>query len=113
MKLDKLIIAAISIGVLGKPSLASPKEITYKCADKKIFKAVYAEDDLFLSSGNKKIHMRSARSASGARYVGGGRQWWEWHGDAYLSRLTPGEAASGEPAKDIGQTCKPVKLARG
>jgi membrane-bound inhibitor of C-type lysozyme len=50
--------------------------VTYRCGNGRTLEAVYAGDKATIRWGDKQHEMKIARSASGARYVGDGLQWW-------------------------------------
>ena len=65
----------------------------YTCADGSVVEARYLSDDTAqLRYRGQTIDMKIAVSASGARYVGGGWQWWtKGLTEGTLSPLEPGE----------------------
>lgn len=50
--------------------------VVYACDDGKSLTARYRGDRATVDYDGRRIEMRTAISASGARYVGGGLQWW-------------------------------------
>lgn len=75
----------------------------YTCADGSVVEARYPSDETAeLRYGGQTVDMKIAISASGARYVGGGWQWWtKGLTEGTLSPLEPGE----EIASAAGVTC--------
>ena len=70
----------------------------YRCSDGRVIQAVYPTSDTArLQLDGRTIDLKIAVSASGARYVGDGWQWWtKGMTEGMISRLAPGEAiASG------------------
>jgi len=64
----------------------------HECADGRTVTAWYpANNTARLRIDDETIVMSVAISASGARYVGGGWQWWTKGRDAWLAPLAPGE----------------------
>lgn len=77
---------------------ADPKSTTYACADGRTVTAAYDGEYAGLSVGDRAYRLRTAISASGARYVGQGLQWWTKGADeARLSTLKPGEDVATDP----------------
>jgi heat shock protein HslJ len=76
------------------PASTAAQETSYFCADKSLIKASYPTTDTArVVIGGETIDMRIARSASGARYVGGGWQWWtKGMTEGTLAKLEPGES---------------------
>jgi membrane-bound inhibitor of C-type lysozyme len=59
------------------PAQAAPAWTSYTCADGRIVEATYPDSDTALIRIKGETHtLRVAISASGARYVGDGWQWW-------------------------------------
>lgn len=110
MKTAYAVFAGTLIALVAMPSEASSRSYTYKCSDGRIFKATYrGDDDLTVVQGGKRIELHSAISGSGARYVGAGLQWWEWHGQVQLSKITLEEVAHQKIAADPGRICRPIR----
>jgi membrane-bound inhibitor of C-type lysozyme len=74
----------------------------YVCADGRKVRAVFLDPEtLTLHIGDRAIAMRGAPSASGARYVGDGWQWWaKGLQQARLARLKPGETIASSPGTE-------------
>lgn len=86
----------------GSSSSDAPAQWSYACADGSKVKASYpTNDSARLQIGDQTIHMKIAISASGARYTGGGWQWWTKGDQAWLAPLAPGE----EIASATGMSC--------
>lgn len=86
---------------------ATPGAIPWKayvCEDGRVVRASYPDrTSAQLSLDGERFQMTLARSASGARYVGPGLQWWTKGEEGMLARLAAGE----EIAADPGQRCLP------
>lgn len=82
---------------------AEANVITYHCDDHRTVKATYPDHDTaVLTIDGDTHHLHTARSADGARYVGGHWQWWtKGMHEGYLAPLRPGEAI----ASASGTTC--------
>ena len=82
------------------------KVATYRCADGTTLEATYPSSDTArVTYGGRTVDMRIAQSASGARYTGGGLEWWtRGMSEGYLSPLAEGEDTASAP----GQTCTAV-----
>lgn len=84
------------------PADGTADAMTYTCADGRVVQATYPDTEhAQITLDGQSHHLRIARSASGARYVGDHWQWWSkgMH-DARLSPLEPGEmiaASAGIP----------------
>lgn len=74
----------------------------FHCADGRQVRAVFIDPEtLTLHIGADTIDMRAAEAASGARYTGGGWQWWtKGLQQATLARLKPGETIATAEATD-------------
>lgn len=72
--------------------------LAYRCEDGRIVTARYAGEAARLEVGGRSVDLVTARSASGARYVGGGLQWWtKGLEEGRLSQLKPGEDVAADP----------------
>ena len=76
----------------------------FLCADGRQVRAVFMDPEtLTLHIGKDTVEMRAAQAASGARYTGGGWQWWtRGLQQATLARLKPDE----EIASAEGTDCR-------
>lgn len=76
----------------------------FLCADGRAVRAVFLDPEtLTLHIGKISVAMHGAPSASGARYIGDGWQWWtKGLQQAALARLKPGETI----ASSAGVVCK-------
>lgn len=75
----------------------------YECPDGRRITVVYDQTSAELRIGERIYRLKTAISASGARYVGDGIQWWTKGPDeGRLSELK----ASEDVATDIGVTCR-------
>jgi membrane-bound inhibitor of C-type lysozyme len=84
------------------PAEAAQRTITYRCGNGRTLDAVYARDKAVIQWGGKRHELKITRSASGARYVGDGLQWWtKGMREGTLSQLGLGELI----ASDVGITC--------
>lgn len=74
-------------------------EATYQCSDGRTVKATYGDvDHARLVIDGAPYRLTVAMSASGARYVGEGWQWWtKGMHDAWLAPLRPGETVASAP----------------
>jgi membrane-bound inhibitor of C-type lysozyme len=76
--------------------------VSYTCADGRTVAARYAGTAATLEIDGKRFELETVVSASGARYLGDGLQWWtKGQRDAWLSMLKPGETI----ASDAGVAC--------
>lgn len=84
-----------------------PETITYRCADGSSVEARYPTSDTAkITHSGRSTDMSIAVSASGARYVGGGLEWWtKGMTQGTLSRLAPGETVASDP----GLSCTAAK----
>lgn len=71
----------------------------YRCTDGQVVRVVYSDPEtLTLHYAGKAIAMKSAVSASGARYVGDSWQWWtKGLQQGTLAPLKPGETIASAP----------------
>ncbi|MDF1836031.1 MAG: META domain-containing protein [Alteraurantiacibacter sp. bin_em_oilr2.035] len=79
--------------IMARRSLEPTMQMTYRCSDGSIVEASYPTTDtaLIVHQG-RSVQMNIASSASGARYVGGGLQWWtKGANEGMLSPLAEGE----------------------
>jgi len=82
--------------------LPTKQTITYRCGNGRTLEAAYAGDKAIIEWGDKRRELKITRSASGARYVGDGLQWWtKGMREGTLSELKLGELV----ASDVGITC--------
>lgn len=86
------------------PAPAASTPTTYACDDGASVKASYPDADTAVVELDGKAHtLKIAVSASGARYVGDGLQWWtKGMTDGQLSPLKAGEDIASAP----GVNCK-------
>ncbi len=77
--------------------------VRYSCADGSTVEARYPTPDTAqIVTNGQTVEMKIATSGSGARYVGGGWQWWtKGMTDGMLAPLKPGE----ETASAAGTSC--------
>jgi membrane-bound inhibitor of C-type lysozyme len=72
--------------------------ITYVCEDGRTLQAIYPDSDTArLRVGGNEHGLKIAVSASGARYVGGGWQWWTKGPEGMLAPLKDGETIAAAP----------------
>jgi membrane-bound inhibitor of C-type lysozyme len=78
--------------------------ITYRCADGRLVEASYVDSGhAVLRIGGRPYRLAIARSASGARYVGDGWQWWtRGMRQADLAPLPSGQEIASAP----GMACQ-------
>lgn len=83
---------------------ASPgAPVVYACENGKSLTARYRDDRATVDYDGRRIEMRTAVSASGARYVGDGLQWWTRGADeGAVAPLSVDEEIAGAP----GVPCK-------
>lgn len=76
-----------------RPASELERATAYTCADGSVVEAAYPTTDAArLIYKGQPIDMSIAISASGARYVGGGWQWWtKGMTQGWLAPLAPGE----------------------
>lgn len=89
-------------------SLYASETTIYQCDDGERFEVAYPnQESAILNYRGQLFLLKSAISASGARYTGEGLQWWTKGEEGSLSPLLKGE----DYAKAVGKTCNPLKLA--
>lgn len=88
--------------ITGEP-LTEPATVTYACADGSSLTAVYEGDAATVEYAGRTHAMTTRISASGARYVGDGLQWWT-RGDGE-GVVTPMPEGGTDPAQGEGVTC--------
>ncbi|KSB90761.1 hypothetical protein AS593_16940 [Caulobacter vibrioides] len=84
------------------PAAPEAKQIVYACGDGSVLKATYPDDKTaVVEYGGKTRTLTVAMSASGARYVGEGLQWWtKGMADGLVAPLAAGEdVASAKPVE--------------
>jgi membrane-bound inhibitor of C-type lysozyme len=90
---------------------ATPAEAArraYVCEDGRILSIAYPDPDTAdVRIGDQPHRLTRAISASGARYVGDGLQWWNKGDEGWLARLAPGE----DVASERGAHCTPPSRA--
>jgi membrane-bound inhibitor of C-type lysozyme len=85
------------------PAASAVTTSVYECPDGRKITATYDRQSAELRIGDKTYRLKTAISASGARYVGDGVQWWTKGPDeGRLSELKAGE----DVAADVGVTCR-------
>ncbi|MCR5875610.1 MliC family protein [Phenylobacterium sp. J426] len=79
--------------------LPEPDYTRYTCEDGQSTQVKYVgQDQATVSLGQRTLHLKRAVSASGARYTGGGLQWWSKGDQGFRAPLKPGEdVASATP----------------
>jgi len=101
---------------LGSPPVLEASAIVYRCANGERLRVDYRRDETALIEYRGEIKLLTlAPAASGARYVGEGRQWWiKGEAEGVLNRLEPDQAmatgegtlcrvASSRPAQAVGE----------
>jgi membrane-bound inhibitor of C-type lysozyme len=88
-----LVFVAAALLAACQPLRPATPRLVYRCADGRVVQADYEDTDhAVLVVDGRSRRLTIARSASGARYVGGGWQWWtKGMHDAWLAPLRPGE----------------------
>jgi membrane-bound inhibitor of C-type lysozyme len=85
------------------PPAAAVMTSVYACPDGRKITATYDRQSAELRIGERTYRLKTAISASGARYVGDGIQWWTKGPDeGRLSTLKSGE----DVATDVGVSCR-------
>lgn len=82
---------------------SQPVTVAYACADGSSLTATYSGRDATVEYGGRTHAMTTEISASGARYVGDGLQWWT-RGDE--GTVTPMPEGGTDPAQGEGVICK-------
>lgn len=107
MKLLKL--SVVSLGALLSLSVFASETTVYQCANGQRIEAAYPNTDTAIINYQSQLYLlKSAISASGARYTGEGMQWWTKGGEGNLATLLKNE----KYASDKGEDCyalEPVK----
>lgn len=88
--------------ITGEPA-TEPVTVTYACADGSSLTATYSGDEATVEHGGQTYAMTTQISASGARYVGDGLQWWT-RGDGE-GTVTPMPEGGTDPAQGEGVIC--------
>lgn len=85
--------AAASESAPPEPAAAADQVTNYTCADGSVVEARYPTTDTAeITYMGETVDLEIAVSASGARYVGAGWEWWtKGETEGTLSRLEPGE----------------------
>lgn len=96
---------------LGGAATLGRNPLTYRCEDGRTLRAAYPDSETaILEVGGQTHRLNVARSASGARYVGDGWQWWtKGMADGMIAPLAPGE----EIASAEGVDCRVVETSLG
>lgn len=83
-------VFAVFVGLLAGCANDPPTPaVWYRCADGQEVSAFYDGEAARIAFAGQSYAMQTARSGSGARYVGGGHQWWTKGREGTLSRLEP------------------------
>ncbi|UYZ85446.1 MliC family protein [Entomomonas sp. E2T0] len=107
MKLFNSIIIACS--VLFSASIYASETTIYKCDDGEQFQVAYPnQDSAVLYYKNELFLLKSAVSASGARYTGDSLEWWTKGKEGNLTPLAKGKAVKTKTSK----SCHPLKLVK-
>lgn len=112
MRLGLSLIAALAVTACSRPPEAQKTVamawVRYVCADGRTVNALYPDSQAAqLRLGDATHLLRTARSASGARYVGDALQWWTKGDAATLASLKPGEDVASAPAVRCGAVSAP------
>lgn len=100
MRPSRLLLALASLlPAACQPVRPGAEAIHYRCADGRSVQATYANGDhARLLIDGRPYRLTVAVSASGARYLGEGWQWWtKGMHDAWLAPLRPGETVASAP----------------
>lgn len=85
------------VAAAGTPVNPNPGVTLYACEDGQQVEAGYPDaNSATIKVQGRPYPLRSAISASGARYTGYGLQWWTKGDEAWLARLKPGEEIASE-----------------
>jgi membrane-bound inhibitor of C-type lysozyme len=84
--MGKSLVLMVVLGTAG--ALAGGNTAQYICAKGTRVQATYTGQQARVTVGGKVLQMTTARSASGARYVGDGYTWWTKGPNADLYRGT-------------------------
>lgn len=88
--------------ITGEPTTA-PVTVAYVCEDGATLSATYSGEEASVEYGGETYAMTTQMSASGARYVGDGLQWWT-RGDGE-GTVTPMPEGGTDPARGEGVAC--------
>lgn len=96
---SRLLLALAALLPAACQPVRSSTDVAYQCSDGRAVKATYRDvDHARLVIDGIPYRLTVARSASGARYVGEGWQWWtKGLHDAWLAPLRPGETVASAP----------------
>lgn len=88
-----MVLLGCTDGGTQQSSLETVSKVSYQCDDGSVVEATYPSTDTAeVIIEGKSVEMTSAVSASGARYVGGGWEWWtKGTTEALLAPLAEGE----------------------
>lgn len=93
-----LVFVAAALLAACQPPRSTTPSVAYRCDDGRQIQANYQGTDHAVLAVDGATHrLTIARSASGARYVGEGWQWWTKGGQAWLAPLRAGEDIASAP----------------
>jgi membrane-bound inhibitor of C-type lysozyme len=100
-----LVFAAAALLAACQPPRPVAPAVAYRCDDGRRLQVSYQGiGQAVLAMDGATYRLAIARSASGARYVGGGWQWWTKGAQAWLAPLGAGEGIASAP----GVACRQV-----
>ncbi|ELX8378747.1 MliC family protein [Providencia vermicola] len=104
-------VSAIALlSALTASSAFAAKTDTYKCEDQKIRVSFPDEDTAVMLYSDELIVLKSAPSASGARYVGENMQLWaQGKNEFNLASISEDDVVNKRVSDDKGRICKLVK----
>lgn len=101
MRTSLLVLLVLGLGACTSPQTESGAKVTYRCESGRTVEASYPTDSTaVVDYEGQTYEMEIAVSGSGARYVGGGLEWWTKGGgpgaEGTLFRHDAASGASGE-----------------
>lgn len=99
----------LMLGLLCSVSGYASETAIYQCEDGERFEVAYPNDQMaILNYQGQLLLLNLAVSASGARYIGEGWQWWTKGETGNLAPLSKDE----EYSQVAGKDCNPLKLVK-
>lgn len=99
------LLVASSVFAASACTPSGPAAVPYLCDDGKVLDVQYPTDQsAFLQHGGKRVRLSLVLSASGARYAGGGVEWWT-KGTGPGSEGTLSELSSDGTVGAVLRTC--------
>ncbi len=101
--------ATVLLGTVLSLSVYASETIVYQCDDGQRIEAAYPDTDTAILNYQSQLYLlKSAISASGARYTGEGLQWWTKGGEGNIATLLKDE----KYASDKGKNCYALQLVK-